>query len=249
MQLSDFLGSNYEFICSGFNSGQYNMDFDRERTDTFARELEGGNPAPKAMFRLYGWKPFAVSLGFNQKAEDIDPALCTANGFDIVRRPTGGRAVLHSNELTYSVVCALPKGKSPQDLYRDIHIYLLEKLSGLGFGDEVGFEKSQPDFAALYKSVDRERSVSCFASAARWEISYHGKKLVGSAQRVFGHTLLQHGSILLGDGHERLADVIAGISDEKRLSLKAFTAGHSVTLSQICRRDITFAEAEKLFNS
>lgn len=240
MELTEILGKDYDLVRSGFSTGEYNMRFDIDRKDDFARG------SARAMFRLYGWRPAAVSLGFNQKAEDIDSALCRQYGFDIVRRPTGGRAVLHSDELTYSVVCTIPSGATPQDLYRDIHIYLLERLSRLNI-PEVGFEKSQPDFSALYKSVDRTRSISCFASAARWEISCRGRKLVGSAQRVFGRTLLQHGSILLGAGHELLADVIAGINSDKRKSLKDFTASHSITLSEICGREITFAEAESLF--
>lgn len=87
-QLYNFLGNDYEVINSGFCVGQYNMDFDIERTKQFS---EG---SAKAMFRVYGWKPWALSLGYNQKETDIDPELCRARNIDIVRRPTGGRAVL-----------------------------------------------------------------------------------------------------------------------------------------------------------
>lgn len=232
-QLYSFLGDDYEVINSGFCVGQYNMDFDIERTKQFSE----GNA--KAMFRVYGWKPWALSLGYNQKETDIDPELCKARNIDIVRRPTGGRAVLHANELTYSVVCPIPEGISPQDLYRDIHIFLLEGLNKLAIPD-LGFEKSQPDFRNLYKREDR--SVSCFASSARWEISCQGKKMVGSAQRVFGNTLLQHGSIILSAGHEQLADIITTDSDEKRTRLKAWTLEHSIAADEAAGRIISYDE-------
>lgn len=236
--LVKFLGTDFDFIDSGFSNGEENMRFDTDRKDAFY----AGNAKP--MFRIYGWKPWCVSLGFNQKESDIDRERCEARGIEIVRRPTGGRAVLHADEITYSVVCGMPPGISPQDLYRDIHIFLLSALHELGL-KEVGFQKSQPDFRNMYRS--EERSVACFASSARWEIESNGKKLIGSAQRAFGSTLLQHGSILLDSGHDQLADIIAGSTDDKRESLKEWTRRHSVTATEIAGRKITYEEAAAAF--
>ena len=191
------------------------------------------------MFRLYGWKPWAVSLGFNQKESDINIDECKKRNIDIVRRPTGGRAVLHAQELTYSLVLNMPEGKTVQDIYRDIHLYFLECFKNVGING-LDFEKSQPNFREFYKNNDS--SVSCFASSARYEIAYNNKKVIGSAQRLFGKVLLQHGSILISDGHEQLADIINNDDIEKKKNLKQWIINHSATLEQAAERELTFCE-------
>jgi lipoate-protein ligase A len=233
--IEGLFGKEFELIEDGPFTGDYNMKFDFDRTML----VSDGKALP--MFRLYGWNPWSVSLGYNQKETDIDKDKCKEYGFDIVRRPTGGRAVLHANELTYSVVLKLPNGMTVHDAYRDIHIILLSGLKKLGC-PQLGFEQAQPDFKNLYGKQDG-LSVSCFASSARWEIEWKGKKVIGSAQRLFGNTLLQHGSILLGPGHELLAEV-ASLDDEiKRKRLKDFTLDHSATLSEACDRMIDYKES------
>jgi len=230
---SKLINGKFEFIESGYGTGKYNMDFDMQRTI----ECSEGRALP--MFRIYGWKPWAVSLGYNQKEDEIDKELCKNHELDIVRRPTGGRAVLHANELTYSVVIPLSPEKNIHTLYRDIHFLLLDGLRRLG-SQEIDFEKSQPNFRELYQRDTI--SVSCFASSARYEIMARGKKIVGSAQRVFGNVLLQHGSILIGKGHELLADV-SNLQDEaKRDILKQYILNHSITLEEILNRQLSFYE-------
>lgn len=234
VNLIEFLGNDFEIINTGYNTGRFNMDFDIKRLEEFR-----AGKAP-AMFRLYAWEPWALSLGFNQKETDIDKSRCRERNIDIVRRPTGGRAVLHSNEITYSVVCKIPEDSSPHDLYRDIHIFLLEGLKKLNIPD-LDFEKSQPDFRKLY---NREtKAASCFASSARWEIASMKKKMIGSAQRIFSNTLLQHGSILLSPGYEILADIIETDEEDKRISLKEWTKEHSISASEAAGRTIDYDEA------
>jgi lipoate-protein ligase A len=232
MELSEILGEDYEVVDSGYQLGQYNMDFDLDRTN----KLIAGDAKP--IFRIYAWRPWALSLGFNQKETDIDKGKCAELGFNIVRRPTGGRGVLHANELTYSIVCKIPKDKTHHDLYKDIHIFLLDKLKRLNIPD-LDFEKSQPNFRENYKHGDI--SASCFASSARWEIECQGKKLIGSAQRMFGDVLLQHGSILLGAGHELLSQVL-NADDEKKERLRQFTLDHSITISEALGREVKYEE-------
>lgn len=230
----EVFGGEFEVIRTGFSTGQENMDFDMDRT----RAVAEGTEMP--MFRLYGWEPWAVSLGANQKEEDINKDSCEKLGFDIVRRPTGGRAVLHANELTYSVVLNLPNEMTVHDLYREIHSVLLKSFHRLGIALE--FEKAQPNFKEFYK--ESAMSVSCFASSARYEISNESRKIVGSAQRLFGKTLLQHGSILIGSGHEKLAEV-TNIADDKKPILLDYINSHSSTLSEVANREITFEECEQ----
>ena len=233
VKLKDIFGPQIEVLNTGLATGEENMRFDIERTKLCSES----NALP--MFRFYGWKPWCVSLGANQKNTDIDEKKCMERGFDIVRRPTGGRAVLHANELTYSVVLRLPENMTVHDVYREIHIILLNGLRMAGCG-ELDFEKAQPDFREIYS---REGfSASCFASSARYEIEWQGKKLVGSAQRLFGNTLLQHGSILIGKGYEQLDEVVNVSSEDIRKRLREFTKSHSISLEEISGRKYTCDE-------
>ncbi len=232
-------GGEFEFCNTGFYGGEFNMKFD------YARSMDVANGEARPMFRVYGWRPWCLSLGFNQKEENIDKTLLAGKGYDLVRRPTGGRAVLHANELTYSVVMNLPDGKTARDVYREIHQILLMAFQGLGA--RLDYEKSQPRLRDFY--LRSEMSVSCFASTARYELEYEGRKIVGSAQRLFGNTLLQHGSILLDCGHEQLADVISTNSIDKRNALRDFTLSHSATLSEAAGKRINFDECARAIES
>lgn len=235
-ELTHFFGEKFEFIDTGFSSGQFNMDFDVKRTNDVAE----GKALP--MFRVYGWKPWAVSLGYNQKDDEIDKEKCKLKGFDLVRRPTGGRAVLHANEITYSVVVNLTDGLTIHDIYREIHTILLKAFINLGCKN-IGFEKTQTDFREHYKNPGM--SVSCFTSSARFEIEYEGRKVVGSAQRLFGKTLLQHGSILLSKGHEQIADVIKAENENDREKLREYLSNHSATLKESAGFSISFDDCRK----
>ena len=187
----------WRFIDTGFQPGLRNMEID----EMLARNLqnEGGSP----VVRLFRWKPWAISVGYNQGTDDIDVAGCVRDGIDIVRRPTGGRAILHAEELTYSVVMYAGR-RSVLQVYNEISGALVRGLRL--FGVEATLQKSQPDFREEYKHAS---SIPCFTSSARYEIEWCGRKLVGSAQRRFGDgehdVVLQHGSVLCGPAHKRLA--------------------------------------------
>jgi lipoate-protein ligase A len=232
---SDLFGGEFDLVVHDRPNGEYNMDFDYQRTMNCAAGRG------KSMFRLYGWNPWTVSLGANQKEGDIDPHACAEKGFGIVRRPTGGRAVLHADELTYSVVMPVPEGQTVHDIYHRVHEILVEAFRALGC--ELEFEKTQADLRRHYR--ESGMAAACFASSARYEIEWQGRKIVGSAQRRFGDTLLQHGSILLGPGHEQLAEVVAGKGERSRMVLKQFMQTHSATLSEAAGRKIGFEEARK----
>ncbi|MBM2816060.1 MAG: biotin/lipoate protein ligase [Ignavibacteria bacterium] len=228
----------FEFIDSGFSTGLENMRFDSERVTLCSKGLV------MPMLRVYGWSPWAVSLGANQNEDEINHDEAQKRNIDIVRRPTGGRAVLHADELTYSVVLNLPNGMAAHDAYREIHLFLMSALEKLGC--ELGFVKSKPDFRSLYKKDDL--AVSCFASSARYEIEWEGRKVVGSAQRLFGKTLLQHGSILLGSGHEQLAYLISNSTPEQTEKILQFTDSHSATLTQACGKQVTYQDCSDVIN-
>ncbi len=228
----ELFGSEIEFINSGLMTGEENMQFDTART------LGLSNHGNLPMFRIYAWKPWCISLGKNQKTGDLDEISIKKHNIDIVRRPTGGRAVLHADELTYAVALKLTNERTSQLVYQKVHQILLNSLNRLGCNLE--FVKSQPNFRDFYqKSIS---AASCFASSARYEIEFEGKKVVGSAQRVFGDVLLQHGSILLGKGHNLLADLLNCKNEENREIMRKEIGSHSISISEICGREISFEE-------
>jgi lipoyl(octanoyl) transferase len=229
-----------EIVCHKDHDPQGNMDVDHFR----ALAVACGEASP--MLRLYSWKPFAVSLGAHQRETDLDAAACAERGFAIVRRPTGGRAILHAAELTYSVVVPLISSngelrQTSHDVYRRVHLLLLEALISLGIHG-MDFEKTQPNFRELYRSGSV--SMPCFASSARYELVHNGRKIVGSAQKLYGNgtTVLQHGSLLLNAGHERLAEVLNLDTDAERATIRRIMQERTATLSEIAERAITFDE-------
>ncbi len=192
---------------SGLSNGQYNMAYD----ERLARTL----PAERGVVRLYGWSPYAVSLGWNQREDDVVRERCTSAGIDVVRRPTGGRAILHAQELTYCV--AMPATRmNVLSTYNEISRALVAGLRFLGVQAEL--EKAQPHFPSLYRTP---ASVACFTSSGRYEVHVRSRKLVGSAQRRLMNsagqeTVLQHGSILIGPEHKRIIDFLRVTDEEER---------------------------------
>jgi len=191
--------------------------------------------------RFYGWSPPAISLGWHQDAGEIDIDKCAEAGIDVVRRPTGGRAILHSDEVTYSVVMVASQ-KSVLTVYQQISDALVRGLRSLGA--DVALEKSQPHFPSLYRTPS---SVACFASAARYEIHIGGRKLVGSAQRRFarpdgGEVVLQHGSILLGSDHLRMLDFLKGMNEDQRSQLRSELKAKTTDLGSALGRVVRYEE-------
>ena len=230
------LDKNFLFINTGDHSGAWNMQYDVQQA--LAMQTNDARPS----LRVYGWKPWCISLGKNQVIEDIDVDRAYNDGIDVVHRPTGGRAILHAEELTYSVIMPLGK-KGPTETYKLIGDALASGLQNLAPG--VTQVKSQLDFQRLYNEPN---SIPCFSSSARYEIECDGKKLVGSAQRVFGtngndnaQVILQHGSILLGNAQLRLTDYL-NVDDRTKEVLHHDLVEHTVTMSEICKRTVTFDE-------
>jgi lipoate-protein ligase A len=158
------------------------------------RLLAAHRPGDDPVLRIYRWDPPAVSIGYNQKTEDFAADAARTAGFDVVRRPTGGRAILHAEELTYAVVGTSPGplfGDSLHAVYMTINRALVAFLADLGLAAEISDGESRAD----------ARGLVCFKSAGRYEIGVGGRKLVGSAQRRSGGCFLQHGSILAGPRH------------------------------------------------
>jgi lipoate-protein ligase A len=222
----------WTFEDTGFRPGAYNMRYD----EALAYDVAVGKHP--STVRVFGWNPPAISLGWNQSETDIDRDAAARAGIDVVRRPTGGRAILHSEELTYSVVMPA-NGKNVSAVYREICLCLVRGLRHLGI--EASWEPLQPHFPSLARSFAHS---ICFSSSARYEIQVHGRKLVGSAQRRFQfegtEVVLQHGSILLGSGHRQIVQFLAAPSDEERALLATELSKKTTDLQSLLGYQPTF---------
>jgi lipoate-protein ligase A len=188
----------WRLIDSGPGDGAWNLALD-EAIFRCVRERRS-----QPTLRLYAWTAPALSLGYGQDAaRDVDLAACAERGIPVLRRPSGGRAVLHDREVTYSV--AVPAGEPPfgrglDEAYRAVAAGLLAGLRLLGV--EAALALPAP------AGGRRGRHPGCFASVSRHEIVAGGRKIVGSAQRRSGGAFLQHGSILLEGHGEALAPLL-----------------------------------------
>lgn len=172
-----------KFIPYQIQTGSENMQIDSDLLDS---AIEKGLNEP--IFRLYGWSPACISLGRNQKDDFLDKKFLKENNIDIVRRLTGGRALLHDKELTYSFICPagyLQNGGNVVESYKEISEFLIEKLAKLGIYTDFGTQK------AVKTKFD-----FCMLISTGADLCYQGKKLVGSAQCRKNGYILQHGSIL-----------------------------------------------------
>jgi len=194
----------WNHIHSGPNLGVYNMALDEE----LLARAQAGEDRP--VLRLYAWQPPAVSLGRFQKRETaVNAEACKRLGYDIVRRITGGRAVLHDKELTYSIIARTDNPLFPGTVlgtYKVIAAGLLAGLGNLGIPAEIVSRGGRHA-----KRVDtRAKDAACFSSPSWYEILVNGRKIVGSAQRRVSGAFLQHGSILMDYDPKLEAEVIPG---------------------------------------
>lgn len=184
------LAKQWQFLLTPPLAGTVNMAVDMAMMN---RARDTGC----AVCRVYTWAAPTVSFGRNQAARGwYDPAAIASRGFEVVRRPTGGRAILHHREITYSV--AAPATVSLREAYARINALLLSALMQLGVPAEVaepGGRARRPDAAP------------CFEAPSAGEMTAGGGKLVGSAQWREEGALLQHGSILVEDDQRELASL------------------------------------------
>jgi len=172
-----------KFIPYEINTGYDNMQIDSNLLEDAVKTQE-----KEPIFRLYGWSPACVSLGRNQRADFIDSELLADNNIDIVRRLTGGRALLHDDEITYSFICPvsyLKNGENVTESYKEISQILIDVLK------KMGIELSFGGIKKFRGHVDY-----CMLISTGADLCYEGKKLIGSAQFRKNGYILQHGSIL-----------------------------------------------------
>jgi lipoate-protein ligase A len=173
--------------------GAFNMAADEVLLASAVRES-------RIVLRLFRWNPWSLSLGKHQSLDGVDLNKCHQSEVMVVRRLTGGRAVLHARELTYSI--CIPTVSSDVGLHHDVALRVGQAIAaGLqSLGADV-------EWVPRGRSPLGQKLPLCFASIARGEVLWRGKKVVGSAQRVLDGVILQHGSILLDGGHEQIVQL------------------------------------------
>lgn len=187
-------GASWRLLVDEPADGAWNM-----AVDDALLECAAEDESFTATLRLYGWQPAALSFGRHQSAEGAhDPLYLRDHGIDLVRRPTGGSAVLHEHERTYAVVARLgfePFPSGVVESYAQIASVLCDALSRLGVESDRFSTEARAD----------STSIACFSAPSAHEIAVAGRKLIGSAQRRRRRAFLQHGSILCRADPRRLA--------------------------------------------
>jgi len=215
--------SRWRLLVTPPARGAWNMALDE------AILRQAGSHQSLPTLRLYAWNPPCLSLGYAQSFADVDTARLRALGWDVVRRPTGGRAILHTDELTYSVCAALDEpllqSATILESYQRLAALLIEAARSLGLAAEM---------AAHAPATRAEKGPVCFEEPSAYEIVCGGKKLIGSAQARKQEGVLQHGSFPLSGDLTRITQALAFPSEEARTQaaqklLKRATTAESVT--------------------
>lgn len=211
--------------------GARNMAVD----EAILQAVSAGDALPT--LRLYRWDPFCLSLGYAQAEADLDTARLAAYGWHTVRRPTGGRAILHGDELTYSVTVPMDHPLAEGDIlesYRTISIGLLDALKMLG---------AQPQSELHPESQQVVKGPVCFEVPSHYEITSSSRKLIGSAQVRRSRGILQHGSLPLYGDVARICDVLRFDTEGQRETARDRVRERAITLEDAVGRRIEWEEA------
>jgi lipoate-protein ligase A len=220
----------FRFIYTGENDSATNMAMD----EAVIEGLQQGTSLP--LLRIYKWNPPTITIGYFQSAKDIDFERCMNDGIGVVRRLTGGRAVLHWEELTYSILFSsedfTPFHK--KEIFTFIACCLVGSLSRLGIHAGIA-EKTRGDM----------RSADCFAAPAQYEVESTGQqKLIGSAQTIKDCVVLQHGSIPYTGRYTNIAKYLKrdARSGSKDTAPKSAALKSATSLSRVSGRNVSDEE-------
>jgi lipoate-protein ligase A len=226
---SAYLAADWRLLNTGLADGATNMAVDEAILWAVA---EGRSPPT---LRFYGWEPPCLSIGYSQSMEgEVNVARCRESGIGIVRRPTGGRAILHADELTYSIVAPQMEPRVAGGViesYRRLSAGLVAGLRALGLA-----------VAQVETADDKGESAACFDAPSSYEITVDGKKLVGSAQVRKKRVVLQHGSLPLEGDIAHIFDFLKVPSEERREELKQELRVRATSLELALGYNVPFEE-------
>ncbi|WP_257345712.1 lipoate--protein ligase family protein [Pseudalkalibacillus decolorationis] len=231
------------FIDSGACSPSYNMALDEALLEWHSK----GDIPP--VVRFYEWNPATLSIGYFQKVEkEINLEAVHQHGYGFVRRPTGGRAVLHDQELTYSVIVSEEHPEMPQSVteaYRVISNGILEGFRNLGLEAYFAVPQTDEERAGL----KNPRSAVCFDAPSWYELVVEGRKVAGSAQTRQKGVILQHGSILLDIDEDKLFDCFKFTNDRVRERMQRAFGKKAVAINDLRDENVEIVEARRAFKT
>lgn len=217
----DYPQSTWRLIEHKPATGAWNMAVDEAILESV---YSGDSPAT---LRLYAWEPACLSLGLAQPFNEVDTAALSSRGWDLVRRPTGGRAILHVDELTYAVIApeTEPRVKGGVlESYLRLSKALLESLRILGLSPEANEQTQNGD--------STKPNPVCFEVPSNYEITVKGKKLIGSAQARRKSGILQHGALPLTGDLTRIIRALRFTDDASEMSAKQRLLAHATTVEK-----------------
>ena len=218
------------------STGTWNMAVD----ESILEHIHRGESKPT--LRLYAWRPPCLSLGHAQPFKDADVTRLRARGWDVVRRLTGGRAILHTDELTYSVAGGADEpalAGGVLESYNRIAQALLFAVRDLGLPVQMKEHADEP--AAL------NLNPVCFEVPSTYEITVNEKKLIGSAQARKKEGVLQHGSLPLFGDLTRVCDALAFENETQRKDAAQRLLARATTVESILGRQIIWEQAAGAF--
>ncbi len=228
----EFHSTKWRLIKTEAASGSWNMAVDEAILSAIGR----GEVLPT--LRLYSWTPACISLGYAQPVSDVDKQKLEEKGWEIVRRITGGRAILHTDEMTYSV-CGpedeprLVGGILPS--YQNLSSAILQALISLNLPVTAASQKD--------KEENEIKNPICFEVKSNYEISVDGKKMVGSAQARRKEGVLQHGTLPLHGDLTRIIEVLTKIDPKQKPEFRERMLQKAATVEMVLGSKITWEQA------
>ncbi len=232
MTTSLYPSATWRLLLSGPAGGAANMAVDEAILATVA-----AGQAPPTL-RFFAWAPPCLSVGYAQPLADVDLDRLQQHGWELVRRPTGGRAILHTDELTYSAIVSMAEPRvqgGVVESYRQLSAGLLRGLELLGLPARADKEYRLPDRDA--------KGAVCFEVPSNYEITVAEKKLLGSAQTRKQGVVLQHGTLPLTGDIARICDVLHFASEAQRQQARARVYERALTVATASGREVSWEVA------
>jgi lipoate-protein ligase A len=225
--IEDYLRAQWRLLITEATDGAMNMGVDEAIISSVAR----GESLPT--LRFFDWNPPCLSLGHAQDVEDVDRDRLKSLGYELVRRPTGGKAILHIDEITYSVVTRQDDPRVEGGIVESYRRLSEGLMRGLELMDLIVTTSPHSPPLLMRTPASGEGvggEVICFEVPSNYEITVIGKKLIGSAQARKRGMVLQHGSLPLSGDIARICDVLKFENDEAREKAKDRLRGRAITL-------------------
>ena len=236
MEMQNFPKTNWRLLYTPPERGAMNM-----AVDEAILEAVGRGEVPTTL-RLYRWAPPCLSIGYAQAVSDVDLPRLTSLSWDLVRRPTGGRAILHTDELTYAVIGSHAEPRlagSVLQSYQVLSLALMQSMHLLGIQAQVKDKSIHP----------ASQNPICFEVPSNYELTVNGKKMIGSAQARRKEGVLQHGSLPLVGDLARITQVLSFPSNEARKHAAQRLLTYATTVEAVLGYAITWEYAAQAFTN